>query len=104
MLDKIDKLTSEIKSLTAKNAEELEAIRIKYLSRKGELQALMADFKNVAAEDKKTVGMRINALKQLAFDTVNDLRAQIMSSTDSEADDIERFSSAWASHWPTVQR
>ena len=85
MLDKIDKLTSEIKSLTAKNAEELEAIRIKYLSRKGELQALMADFKNVAAEDKKTVGMRINALKQLAFDTVNDLRAQIMSSTGSEA-------------------
>ena len=95
MLDKIDKLTSEIKSLTAKNAEELEAIRIKYLSRKGELQALMADFKNVAAEDKKTVGMRINALKQLAFDTVNDLRAQIMSSADSEADDIDLTRTAY---------
>ena len=95
MLDKIDKLTSEIKSLTAKNAEELEAIRIKYLSRKGELQALMADFKNVAAEDKKTVGMRINALKQLAFDTVNDLRAQIMSSADSDADDIDLTRTAY---------
>ena len=53
MLEKIEKLTQEIKSLHAKNAEELEALRIKYLSRKGELQALMADFKNVAAEDKK---------------------------------------------------
>ena len=75
MLEKIEKLTQEIKSLQAKNAEELEALRIKYLSRKGELQALMADFKNVAAEDKKTVGMRVNELKQLAFDTINGLRS-----------------------------
>ena len=73
MLEKIEKLTQEIKSLHAKNAEELEALRIKYLSRKGELQALMADFKNVAAEDKKTVGIKVNELKQLAFDTINGL-------------------------------
>ena len=85
MLEKIEKLTQEIKSLHAKNAEELEALRIKYLSRKGELQALMADFKNVAAEDKKTVGMRVNELKQLAFDTINGLRSQLANGEEGDA-------------------
>ena len=32
------------------NAEELEALRIKYLSKKGVINALMADFRNVPAE------------------------------------------------------
>ena len=35
MLEKIEKLTAEIESLQATNAEELEVLRIKYLSKKG---------------------------------------------------------------------
>ena len=35
MLAKIEQLLQEVENLTASNAEELEALRIKYLSKKG---------------------------------------------------------------------
>ena len=53
-------------NVSAKNAEEVERLRLKYLSKKGEINALMSEFRNVAADQKKTVGMKINELKQLA--------------------------------------
>ena len=42
MLDKIDELLKEISNLTAKNAEDIERLRLKYLSKKGEITGLMA--------------------------------------------------------------
>ena len=53
MLAKIEQLLQEIEGLQASNAEELEALRIKYLSKKGAINELMADFRNVPAEQKK---------------------------------------------------
>ena len=53
MLAKIEQLLQEVENLTASNADELEALRIKYLSKKGIINALMADFRNVPAEQKK---------------------------------------------------
>ena len=50
ILDKIELLLKEVKELHASNAEEIEALRLKYLSKKGEITALMADFRNVAAD------------------------------------------------------
>ena len=58
ILDKIDELLKEVQTLSAKNAEEVEQLRLKYLSKKGEITALMNDFRNVAADQKKTVGMK----------------------------------------------
>ena len=55
MLAKIEQLLQEIEGLQAANAEELEALRIKYLSKKGAINELMADFRNVPAEQKKEV-------------------------------------------------
>ena len=55
MLQKIEQLMQEIAALQAKNAQEAEALRIKYLSKKGEISQLMNDFRNVAAEQKKEV-------------------------------------------------
>ena len=63
MISKIEALMAEVENLTANSAEELEALRIKYLSKKGAINDLMADFRNVPAEQKKEVGMRLNALK-----------------------------------------
>ena len=63
MLAKIEQLLQEIEGLNAKNTEELESLRIKYLSKKGIINALMADFRNVPAEQKKEVGMKLNELK-----------------------------------------
>ena len=66
MIDKINQLLQEVEALKAANAEELEALRIKFLSKKGAINDLMADFRNVAAEQKKEVGMRLNELKNKA--------------------------------------
>ena len=66
LLEKIEQLLKEVNELKASNAEEIEALRVKYLSKKGEITALMNDFRNVAADQKKTVGMKINELKQTA--------------------------------------
>ena len=63
ILDKIDQLLKEVSQLSAKNADDIEQLRLKYLSKKGEINAVMADFRNVAADQKKTVGIKINELK-----------------------------------------
>lgn len=63
MITKIEELLQEVDQLNAQNTEELEALRIKYLSKKGIINALMADFRNVPVEQKKQVGMKLNELK-----------------------------------------
>jgi len=86
ILDRIEALLKEVSGLTANSAEDIEQLRLKYLSRKGEINALMQDFRNVAAEDKKTVGMKINELKQMAFDHINALKEQLECGSDDAAD------------------
>lgn len=67
MIERIDALKQELNNLVQpESMEALEQLRIKYMSKKGALNALMADFKNVAPEDKREIGMRINEVKQLA--------------------------------------
>ena len=85
MLKRIQSLLEEVENLQASNAEELETLRIKYLSKKGALSALMADFRDVPSELKKEIGIRINELKTRAFDKINALRAQL-ESTDSDTE------------------
>lgn len=89
--EKIERLIEEVGALQAANAEEVETLRIKYLSKKGELSALMADFRNVPAEMKKEVGMKINELKNLAQERINQLRDAVMvEQTAGEEVDLTR--------------
>ncbi len=74
MLEKIQSLLQEVEGLKAQSAEEIEQLRIKYLSKKGEITALMADFRNVPAEQKKEIGIKINELKNKAMEKINSLR------------------------------
>ena len=94
MLEKIEELLKEVNNLTASNAEEIEQLRLKYLSKKGEITALMADFRNVPADQKKVVGMKINELKQAALQKINDLKEQNAEAEES-ADDIDLTRSAY---------
>lgn len=78
MKERIEELTAEVKGLEMpKNSEELEALRLKYLSKKGLLNQLMADFKNVAPEFKKEIGVEINNLKQLVVSTLEGMKATL---------------------------
>lgn len=88
ILDKIEQLLSEVQNLSAQNAEDIEALRLKYLSKKGEITALMADFRNVPAEQKKEVGMKINELKQTAMERINALKEQF-ETADTETTGID---------------
>ena len=91
ILDKIDQLLNEVSNLSAQNADEIEQLRLKYLSKKGEITALMADFRNVAADQKKAVGMKINELKQLAQDKLNELKEAVGTQKKAEdAPDLTR--------------
>lgn len=74
MVEKIKELLDEISRLQAANAEEAEALRIKYLSKKGSINALMNDFRNVPPEMKKEVGMKLNELKNAAQEKINQLK------------------------------
>ena len=74
MIQRIEQLMQEIAALQAKNAQEAEALRIKYLSKKGEISQLMNDFRSVPAEMKKEVGMKINELKTFAQEKINALK------------------------------
>ncbi len=94
ILDKIEKLLEEVKGLTASNAEEIEAMRLKYLSKKGEINALMADFRSVPAEQKKEVGIKINELKQTALERINSLREQF-ETAEAQDDDLDLTRTAY---------
>ncbi len=92
MIQKIEQLMQEISALQAKTAEEAEALRIKYLSKKGEISQLMNDFRNVPGEQKKEVGMKINELKTLAQEKITALKdnAGEVATTGSAAIDLTR--------------
>ena len=86
MLAKIEELLQEVDSLTAGNAEELEALRIKYLSKKGVINALMADFRNVPAEQKKEVGIKLNELKNRMQERIAALKETFESQDNGTAE------------------
>ena len=74
MINQIDKYLEEVKNFTSKDAKEIDDFRIKFLSKKGILNQLFAEFKNVPNEEKKTFGQKINQLKQAATEKVNQLK------------------------------
>jgi len=91
MIDKIKSLLNDINNLTAANLEEVEALRIKYLSKKGEITSLMADFRNVPAEQKREVGQLINELKDKAQEKINALKEELENqNTGSVEEDLTR--------------
>ncbi len=91
MIEKIKSLLSEIESLSASNLEELDALRIKYLSKKGLIPSLMDEFRNVPADQKREVGMMLNELKQKAQDKIQSLKKQFETDEAAYSDiDLSR--------------
>ena len=93
MIDKIFRILSEIDNLKASNPEEFEALRIKYLSKKGIVNSLMSDFRTVPPEQKKEVGQKLNLLKTALQDRISELKKNIESSNVQSAEfDLTRTS------------
>ena len=94
MIAKIQQLLEEVATLQANSIEEVEALRIKYLSKKGVINALMADFRNVPAEEKKEVGMKLNELKNKAQEQINALK-EAVAIQDNSHDDLDLTRTAY---------
>lgn len=62
----IDEIRSEIENFQIENAETLEQFRLKFLSKKSDIQALFGEIKNIAPEERKAFGQVINELKDKA--------------------------------------
>ncbi|MGN0213773.1 MAG: phenylalanine--tRNA ligase subunit alpha [Muribaculaceae bacterium] len=93
MTEKIQALKEQIEAMTASDAAELEALRIKYLSKKGEITALFSDFRNVPNEQKREIGQKLNELKTLATDKINALKQAFDDSAMENIDiDLTRTS------------
>jgi phenylalanyl-tRNA synthetase alpha chain len=95
MINKINTLKAEIEALTAADTAEVEALRIKYLSKKGAVSALFNDFRTVPADQKKAMGAALNELKTLATDKINALR-EALENTDIVDDSLDLTRSAAA--------
>jgi len=74
MLEKIENLKAEIENISASSPEEVEALRIKYLGKKGEIPALMNDFRSLPGEEKRALGAPLNQLKNFATEKIASLR------------------------------
>ncbi len=96
MIDKINSLRAEVKALTAADLAQVEALRVKYLSKKGLIPALMNDFRSVPADQKRTIGQELNRLKEEATEHINSLRESLENAdTTTEGLDLTRDASTW---------
>ncbi len=86
MIDKINQLKAEIEAVTAANIDEVEALRIKYLSKKGAITSLMQDFLTVPAEQKRELGQKLNELKTIATERLAALREALENSDTVDSD------------------
>ncbi len=92
MLEKVEQLKQEVQEYRVKSADELEAFRLRFVSRKGELTELFKQFKTVPGDQKKKFGEALNELKNLATQRfklfVDELDA---SSSVNQGDSIDPF-------------
>ena len=84
--EKIESLLGEVAGLQAADTKELEELRIKYLSKKGVVNDLMSQFRDVPAEQKREIGMKLNELKTSLQDKLNELRQALAVQEDDHAD------------------
>lgn len=86
MKEKIDQLLNEVKSFQADSKEALEQFRIKHLSKKGTITELFTEFKQVAPEMRKEMGMRLNELKNTVQEIIDQQQAKFETKSEAKSD------------------
>ncbi|MCQ2348538.1 MAG: phenylalanine--tRNA ligase subunit alpha [Paludibacteraceae bacterium] len=85
--DKIAKLNADALALQAKSSAELEVLRQKYLSKKGEVSLLFDEFKTFPKEEKAQWGAPLNQLKRLFETRMQELKDQLADSPANRLND-----------------
>ncbi len=87
MFEKVEALKKELAEAVAKNQEELENFRLKFISRKGALSQLFGEFKSVPGDQKRQFGEALNELKNLAKDRFQELVSGVDAQDAAAASD-----------------
>jgi phenylalanyl-tRNA synthetase alpha chain len=82
MKERIKNLLDKIEQFKIENATQAEQFRLEFLSKKGELNNLFADFKSVLSEDKKEIGALINQLKEKGQAKYDAIKESLSSNSD----------------------
>ncbi|MEZ5083156.1 MAG: phenylalanine--tRNA ligase subunit alpha [Bacteroidales bacterium] len=77
MKEKVDLLTREIENYSASTPVEVEAFRLKFLSKKGLVPGLFSELRNVVPEERKSVGQLLNLVKSLAINKFEELKSTV---------------------------
>lgn len=88
--EKIEQIKKEIESARATNPQELEAFRMRFISKKSVVGELFAEMHNVPNEEKREFGQLINGVKQLAEEKFKELIEAVNSqSKKSKNEDLD---------------
>ena len=87
MIGKLDEHISYIKNFKSKDIDEIESLKIQFLGRKGIINDLFSEFKNVPSDQKKEYGQKINELKNLAQIKYDELKSVNSKSNKSILED-----------------
>ncbi len=85
MTDKINDLLRRVAEFSPRTAADVEEFRIRILGKKGELSALLVEFKSVAPELKRELGQQLNKLKSAALERINALREEAQAAAADSA-------------------
>ncbi|MEX2568908.1 MAG: phenylalanine--tRNA ligase subunit alpha [Cyclobacteriaceae bacterium] len=75
--EKIDQIKAEIHAASAKTPEELDAFRMRFISKKSVVGELFAVMKKLPNEQKRAYGQLINGVKELAEEKFKNLIEQV---------------------------
>ena len=84
MKQRIRQSIENLKQLSANTLEEIEQLRIQYLGKKGVLNDLFAQFKQIPNEEKREMGSLLNELKTAVQSKIDALRETLEAKADSQ--------------------
>ena len=90
MIKKLEDYISRVKKFSSQDSNEIESFKIEFLGRKGVINDLFSDFKNVPADQKKEYGQKINELKNLTSKKYEDLKLGVKQSSKSITEDYTK--------------
>ena len=85
----INQILKDVEDFKAENKEQVEEFRLKFLSKKGELNKVFDEFRNVPNEQKKELGQKINALKQTVQAKFENLQNTLSESDDDTFTNVD---------------
>ena len=90
MIKKLEDYISHVKKFSSQDSNEIESFKIEFLGRKGVINYLFSDFKNVPSDQKKEYGQKINELKNLTSKKYEDLKLGVKQSSKSITEDYTK--------------